>query len=45
VLDLDGDGNVHAHIERAEYDAEAVARDVAAAGLPGEYGEMLLAAA
>ena len=45
VLAADGDGNVHARIERAEYDAEAVAREVAAAGLPGEYGEMLLAAA
>ena len=45
VLSADGDGNVHARIERAGYDAEAVAREVAAAGLPGEYGEMLLAAA
>jgi putative phosphoesterase len=45
VLAADGDGNVHARIERAEYDAEAVAREVAAAGLPCEYGEMLLTAA
>ena len=45
VLASDEAGKVHARIERAEYDAEAVAREVAAAGLPGEYGEMLLAAA
>jgi putative phosphoesterase len=45
VLDTDEAGNVHARIERADYDAEAVAREVAAAGLPVEYGEMLLAAA
>ena len=36
---------IDARIERAEYDAEAVAREVPAAGLPGEYGDMLLAAA
>ena len=32
-------------IERVAYDAEAVAREVAAAGLPEEYAEKLLAAA
>jgi putative phosphoesterase len=32
-------------IQRVEYDAEAAARDVAAAGLPSEYAEKLLAAA
>ena len=40
VLDVDG-----ARIERAAYDAEAVAREVAAAGLPGEYAEKLVLAA
>ena len=34
-----------ASIERVPYDAEAVAREVAAAGLPGEYAEKLVAAA
>lgn len=32
-------------IERVEYDAESVAREVAAAGLPGEYAEKLVLAA
>jgi putative phosphoesterase len=32
-------------IERVPYDAEAVAREVAAAGLPGEYAEKLMLAA
>jgi putative phosphoesterase len=45
VLEADEAGNVRARIDRAEYDAAAVAREVAEAGLPGEYGEMLLAAA
>ena len=40
VLDVDG-----ARIERVAYDAEAVAREVAAAGLPGEYAEKLVLAA
>ena len=31
-------------IARAHYDAEAVAREVAAAGLPEEYAEKLVAA-
>jgi diadenosine tetraphosphatase ApaH/serine/threonine PP2A family protein phosphatase len=32
-------------IERVPYDAEAVAREVAAVGLPSEYGDKLLIAA
>jgi putative phosphoesterase len=45
VLELDEDGRVQASIERVPYDAEAVAREVAAAGLPGEYADKLVAAA
>jgi putative phosphoesterase len=45
VLEADDAGNARARIERAEYDAATVAREVAAAGLPSEYGDMLLAAA
>jgi putative phosphoesterase len=44
LLRLD-DGEVFADIHRVEYDAEAVAREVAAAGLPSEYAERLLLAA
>jgi putative phosphoesterase len=44
VLELDQD-KIRVSIERVAYDAEAVAREVAAAGLPGEYAEKLLAAA
>jgi putative phosphoesterase len=44
VLEADGD-RVAARIERFEYDAEAVAREVAAAGLPGEYADNLVSAA
>jgi hypothetical protein len=44
VLELDQSGRVQASIERVPYDAEAVAREVAAAGLPGEYAEKLVAA-
>jgi putative phosphoesterase len=44
VLALD-EGKVHVTIERVEYDAESVAREVEAAGLPGEYAEKLLLAA
>jgi putative phosphoesterase len=40
VLDEDG-----VRIERVGYDAEAVAREVAAAGLPSEYAEKLVLAA
>ncbi len=39
------DQGVRATIERAEYDAGAVAREVAAAGLPAEYADKLVAAA
>jgi putative phosphoesterase len=45
LLELDEAGEVHASIERVPYDAEAVAREVAAAGLPDEYAEKLVAAA
>jgi putative phosphoesterase len=44
LLDLDR-GEVRVSIERVEYDANGVAREVAAAGLPGEYAEKLVAAA
>jgi hypothetical protein len=36
---------VVAQIERVEYGAEAVARELAEAGLPGEYAEKLVLAA
>ena len=39
------DSGVQASIERVPYDAEAVAREVAAAGLPSEYAEKLVLAA
>ena len=45
VLDLDETGAVRARIERVPYDAEAVAREVAAAGLPAEFADKLLVAA
>jgi putative phosphoesterase len=45
ILELDESGQVRASIERARYDAQAVANEVAAAGLPGEYAEKLVAAA
>jgi putative phosphoesterase len=44
LLQLD-DGEVTASIDRVEYDAEAVAREVTAAGLPSEYAEKLVLAA
>jgi putative phosphoesterase len=44
MLELIG-GRVEASIERFEYDAEAVAREVAASGLPVEFAERLVAAA
>jgi diadenosine tetraphosphatase ApaH/serine/threonine PP2A family protein phosphatase len=44
VLELDA-GEVAAAIERVEYDAEAVGREVAAAGLPNEYADKLVLAA
>ena len=45
ILELDEAGELRASIERVPYDAEAVAREVAAAGLPGEYADKLVAAA
>jgi putative phosphoesterase len=44
ILEADDD-SVRATIERVEYDAGAVAREVAAAGLPDELAEKLTAAA
>ena len=44
VVDMAGD-DFTATIERVEYDAEGVARQVVEAGLPGEYGQSLLLAA
>ncbi len=44
ILELDAAGEVQAAIQRVPYDAEAVAREVAAAGLPGEYAEKLVTA-
>jgi diadenosine tetraphosphatase ApaH/serine/threonine PP2A family protein phosphatase len=38
-------GPVQVEIERVEYDAPAVAREVAAAGLPGEFADKLVLAA
>jgi putative phosphoesterase len=40
-----GAAGIDATIERVDYDAAAVAREVAAAGLPEEYAEKLVAAA
>jgi predicted phosphodiesterase len=45
LLELDQAGHVQASIKRVPYDAQAVAREVAAAGLPGEYAEKLVMAA
>lgn len=45
ILEADSDGHVRASIHRVPYDAETVAREVAAAGLPGEYAEKLVLAA
>lgn len=39
------DGGVEVSIERVEYDAEAVAAEVRAAGLPGEFADKLVTAA
>ena len=44
VLEDAGD-RVDVRIERVAYDARAVAEQVRAAGLPGEYADKLLAAA
>jgi putative phosphoesterase len=45
LLELDKSRAVHASIERVAYDADAVAREVAAVGLPTEYAEKLVTAA
>jgi hypothetical protein len=44
-FELDHAGDVTASIKRVPYDAAAVAREVAAAGLPGEYAQKLITAA
>jgi putative phosphoesterase len=44
LLELDGD-RVAAEVERVDYHAEAVGRELAAAGLPGEYADKLVLAA
>jgi putative phosphoesterase len=44
VLELD-EGQVMAEIDRVAYDADAVARELAQVGLPGEYAEKLVLAA
>jgi predicted phosphodiesterase len=41
----DAGGRLDVTIQRVDYDAEQAARDVAAAGLPSEYADKLLAAA
>lgn len=45
VLELDQDGRIQASIERIPYDAQAVARQVEAVGLPGEFAKKLVNAA
>jgi putative phosphoesterase len=45
ILELDPAGELQVSIERVPYDAEAVAREVAAAGLPSDYAAKLVAAA
>ena len=45
LLEAGPQGDVIASIERVSYDAQAVAREVAAAGLPAEYADKLVAAA
>jgi putative phosphoesterase len=44
VLESASGGGVEVTIERVEYDAEAVAREVAASGLPSEFAEKLVQA-
>jgi putative phosphoesterase len=43
VLEV-ADGEVHARIERVDYDAESVAHEIAASDLPSEYGDKLVTA-
>jgi putative phosphoesterase len=45
VLELDRGGELHADVRRVSYDTGAVAREVAAAGLPTEYADKLVEAA
>jgi putative phosphoesterase len=45
ILELDDAGEVAVSIERVAYDAQAVADEVAAVGLPGEFAEKLVLAA
>ncbi|HEX8975603.1 MAG TPA: metallophosphoesterase family protein [Solirubrobacteraceae bacterium] len=45
ILEADGPRPIRASIQRVPYDAAAVAREVAAVGLPGEYAAKLVAAA
>jgi len=45
LLEHDEAGAVQVSIERVPYDAEAVARELAAVGLPSEYADKLVAAA
>ena len=45
MLEADAAGGVGARIERVDYDAAAVAREVAAAGLPAEFADKLVLAA
>jgi putative phosphoesterase len=44
LLELDQAGELHADVRRVSYDAVAVAREVADAGLPGEYADKLVEA-
>ena len=45
ILEAEDGAPIRASIRRVDYDAAAVAREVAAAGLPGEYADKLVAAA
>ncbi len=45
VLEIDDADRARARIERVAYDAEAVARELTAAGLPGEHAQNLVVAA
>ena len=45
VLEADAAGGVGARIERVDYDAAAVAQEVAASGLPAEFADKLVLAA
>ncbi|MGO9752728.1 MAG: hypothetical protein ACLP22_14730 [Solirubrobacteraceae bacterium] len=45
MLQVDQPGRAQVSIERVPDNAEAAARELAAAGLPGEYAQKLVAAA